>query len=175
MPPLRACIPQQRVTMPHTSIETQCSQINIFKNNNKVHNSVVLSTKLWKHSSEVAQSCPILCDPMDWSLPGSSIHGIFQARVLEWVAISFSRGSSQPRDRTQVSRIRGRRFNLWATREAPVSIRVLMMVWWILLSPSFPPNSTSSNSFSVLSPPLLLVSLFGLCFLKQNPVEGVVF
>ena len=44
--------------------------------------------------SEVAQSCPTLCDPMDYSLPGSSIHGIFQARVLEWVAVSFSRRSS---------------------------------------------------------------------------------
>ena len=53
--------------------------------------------------SEVTQSCPTLCDPMDCSLPslpGSSIHGIFQASVLEWVAISFSRGSSQPRDPT---------------------------------------------------------------------------
>ena len=48
--------------------------------------------------SEVAQSCPTLCDPMDCSPPGSSVHGIFQARVLEWVAISFSRGSSQPKD-----------------------------------------------------------------------------
>ena len=47
---------------------------------------------------------------MDCSLPGSSVHGIFQARILEWVAISFSRGSSQPRDRTQVSCIVGRRF-----------------------------------------------------------------
>ena len=55
---------------------------------------------------------------MDCSLPGSSVHGIFQARVLEWVAISFSRGSSQVRDRTQVSRIAGRCFTLWATREA---------------------------------------------------------
>ena len=54
---------------------------------------------------------------MDYSLPGSSLPGILQARVLEWVAISFSRGSSQPRDRTLVSRIPGRRFNLWATRE----------------------------------------------------------
>ena len=50
-----------------------------------------------------------LCNPMDYSLPGSSIHGFFQARVLEWVAISFSRGSSWPRDQTQVSRIAGRR------------------------------------------------------------------
>ena len=48
--------------------------------------------------SEVAQSCPTLCNPMDCSLLGSSVHGIFQARVLEWIAISFSRGSSQPRD-----------------------------------------------------------------------------
>ena len=67
---------------------------------------------------EVAQSCPTLCDPIDCSPPGSSLHGILQARILEWVAISFSRGSSQPRDRTQVSHIAGRLFNLWATREA---------------------------------------------------------
>ena len=49
------------------------------------------------------QSCPTLCDPMDCSPPGSSVHGILQARTLEWVAISISRGSSQPRDPTQVS------------------------------------------------------------------------
>ena len=67
--------------------------------------------------SEVTQSCPTLCDPMDCSPPGSSFHGIFQARVLEWGAISFSRGSSRPRDRTRVSWIPGRCFNLWATRE----------------------------------------------------------
>ena len=54
-------------------------------------------------------------DLMDCSLPGSSLHGILQATVLEWVAISFSRGSSWTRDRTQVSHIPGRRFNLWAT------------------------------------------------------------
>ena len=53
--------------------------------------------------SEVAQSCPNLCDPVDCSSPGSSVQGIFQARILEWVAISFSRGSSWPRDWTQVS------------------------------------------------------------------------
>ena len=54
---------------------------------------------------------------MDGSLPRSSIHGIFQAKVLEWVAISFSRGSSQPRDQTWVSHIVGRHFTIWATRE----------------------------------------------------------
>ena len=52
----------------------------------------------WNILSEVAQLCPTLCDPMDYSLPGSSVHGIFQARVLEWVAISFSRESSRPKD-----------------------------------------------------------------------------
>ena len=67
--------------------------------------------------SEVAQSCPTLCDPTDCSLPGSSVHGIFQAIVLEWLAISFSRGSSWPRDRTQFTHIVDRCFIIWATRE----------------------------------------------------------
>ena len=69
------------------------------------------------YESEVAQSCPTLCDPMDCSLPGSSVHGTFQARILEWAAISFSKESSQPRDRTQASCIVGRRFTVWAIRE----------------------------------------------------------
>ena len=73
--------------------------------------------------SEVAQSCVTLCSPMDCSPPGSSIHGVFQARVLQYVAISFSRGSSPPRDGTQVSRIAGRCFTFWATREAPLPRR----------------------------------------------------
>ena len=51
--------------------------------------------------SEVAQPCPTLCDPMDCSLPSFSVHGVFQARILEWVSISFSRGSSPPRDQTR--------------------------------------------------------------------------
>ena len=55
---------------------------------------------------------------MDYSLPGSSVHGISQARIQEWIAISFSRGSSQPRDQTCISCIGGRRFNLWATGDA---------------------------------------------------------
>ena len=53
--------------------------------------------------SMCAQSCPTICDPMDCSPPGSPVHRILQARILEWVAISFSRGSSQPRDRTHIS------------------------------------------------------------------------
>ena len=64
-------------------------------------------------------SCVRLCDSMDYSLPGSSVHGIFQARRLECVAISFSRESSLPRDQTQVSCIAGRFFIIRAPWEAP--------------------------------------------------------
>ena len=67
----------------------------------------------------VCVSCSVmsdLCYPMDYSPPGSSLHGILQARILEWVAISFSRGSSRPRDRTQVSCIAGKCFTVWASK-----------------------------------------------------------
>ena len=74
--------------------------------------TVVLQKGMKWEESEVAQPCPTLCDPMDYSPPGSSIHGILQARVLEWVAISFSRGSFQARDQTWVSRIVGRCFTI---------------------------------------------------------------
>ena len=59
-----------------------------------------------------AQSCPTLCDPMEGSVPGSAVRGIFQARILEWAAISFSRGYSQPRDQIRVSCIADRRFTV---------------------------------------------------------------
>ena len=85
-----------------------------------VHRDKKSQTRLNMHAhlctpegeGEGAQSCPTLCDPVDCSPPGFSVHGILQARILAWVTISFSRGSSQPRDRTWVSCIRGRRFNL---------------------------------------------------------------
>ena len=77
----------------------------------------ILSITLLACESEAAQSCPTLCDPMDYSLPVSSVHGIFQARILEWVAIPFSRRFPQPRDWTRVSRTVGRCFTIWATRE----------------------------------------------------------
>ena len=65
----------------------------------------------------VTQSCLTLCNPMDCSQPGSSVHGILQGRILEWEAIPFSRGSSQARNWTQVS-CTGRQITIWATREA---------------------------------------------------------
>ena len=91
----------------------------------------------YESESEVAQSCPTLCDSMDCSPPGSSVHGILQARILEWVAIFFSRGSSWPRDWTQISHIAGRGFNLWATREAPRCLLHCIFMEYILPSPHF--------------------------------------
>ena len=73
----------------------------------------------------VTHSCPTLCDPMDWSPPGSSVHGIFQARILQWVAIPFSRGYSWPRNRILISCIAGWFFTIWAIWEA----------WWWKLYP----------------------------------------
>ena len=70
-----------------------------------------------------------LCDPMDCSLPGFSDHGIFQARVLEWVAISFSRGFSWPRDRTQVSCIAGYVFDIRADSVSS-SVFAVSMSWY---------------------------------------------
>ena len=66
----------------------------------------------------VAQSCATLCDPMDCSPPGFSVRGILQARILEWVAIPSSRGSSQTGDRMQVSHVAGGFFTIWAIRLA---------------------------------------------------------
>ena len=70
----------------------------------------------------VAQLCLTVCNPMDCSPPGSSVHGTLQAKILEWVATSFSRGCSQPRDWTQVTFIASRFFTIWATRETHKSI-----------------------------------------------------
>ena len=86
----------------------------------------------------VAESWPTLWDPMDCSPPGSSVHGILQARILEWVAIPFSR-SSQPRDLSRVSRIAGRFFTLWATNGHNLTL-------WAFLQLMVP----SSLSFSFL-------------------------
>ena len=68
--------------------------------------------------AKLLQSCLTLCNPMDCSPPGFSVHGILQARILEWVAIPFSRGSSRARERTSVSCSTGRFFTIQAIREA---------------------------------------------------------
>ena len=89
-----------------------------------------LSDWKFKVKLKVAQLCPTIWDPMDYT-----VHEILQARILEWVAFPFSRGSSQPRDQTQVSRIAGRFFSCWATREA-------QEYWsgWPIPSPADIPN-----------------------------------
>ena len=102
------------------TITTHCMTDHSEENGYKCHIS-----EAWKWS-EVTQSCPTLCDPVDCSPPGSSVHGILQVRIPEWVAISFSRGSSRSRDWTQVSFVAGRRFNLWATREVSFTFRVII-------------------------------------------------
>ena len=74
--------------------------------------------------------CPTHCDPTDCSSPGSSVHGILWARILEWVSVSSSRGSSQPRDQTQVSLIAGGFSTVWTTRERPfLSIKFSANMW----------------------------------------------
>ena len=73
---------------------------------------LIWSDLKWRSEVKVTQSCPTLCNLVDL------VHGIFQTRIQEWVAFPFSRESSQPRDRTQVSHISGRFFTSWATREA---------------------------------------------------------
>ena len=81
-------------------------------------NSVKPPSRGFGRSVLVTQLCLTLCDPMEHSSLGSSVYGILQARILEWVAIPFSRKSSWPRDWTWVSCIAGRFFTVWATKEA---------------------------------------------------------
>ena len=91
----------------------------------KIHSIVVTHLKSYCsyfNCAQSLQSCPALCDSLDCSPPGSSVHGIFQARILEWVAMPSSRGSSWPRGRIWVSSIfciAGGFFTCWATRDAP--------------------------------------------------------
>ena len=94
--------------------------------------------------SEVPQSCLTLCNPMDCSLPGSSVHGIFQARILEWVAISFSSLSFRPRDGTWVSHLVGKRFTVWATREVistRLGIYYHISPMFLLFCPAWTPST----------------------------------
>ena len=96
---------------PHSQRNSKCQYVNGGRKDLFFKDTI-------EKESDVAQSCLTLCNPMDCSLPASSIHEIFQARILESVAISFSRGSFQPRDQTPISHTAGRLFAIWATREA---------------------------------------------------------
>ena len=87
----------------------QIMRVDMTARTSKVHKELEVKVKSLSHVW--------LSNPMDYSPPGSPVHGIFQARVLKWVAISFSRGSSQPRNQTWVSHVASRRFTIWATME----------------------------------------------------------
>ena len=84
---------------------------------------------------KVSQSCLTHCNPWTVAWPGSSVHGILQVRILEWVAVLFSRGSSQPRDQTQVSRIAGEFFHCWSYQRSPeVAVNISGSVGYSMLS-----------------------------------------
>ena len=85
----------------------------------------------------VTQTSPTLCHPIDCIPPGSYVHGIIQIRKLEWVAIPFSRETSQPRDQTQVSYTAGRFFTIWATREASMWDECNCAVGWTFFGIAF--------------------------------------
>ena len=89
----------------------KASRVSVWQNGHYVF------MRVWQRKTEVkvkvTQSCPTLCDPMDYT-----VHGILQARILEWVAFPFSRGSSQSKDQTEVSHIADGFFTRWATRKA---------------------------------------------------------
>ena len=110
------------------------------------------------------QSCPALCNPMDYSPPGSSVHGILQARKLEWVAIPSSKGSSQPRDQTRVSltapTLAGRFFTTSTTWEAPFFIYFALMFVGKQdrTEKQAPGVLTSYQNTWILVPVLLLIS-----------------
>ena len=102
----------------------------------------------WMRSVLVAQSCLTLCDPMCYNPPGSSVHGTLQAKIQEWVAMPFSRGSSRPRDQTRVSCTAGRFFTIWASREAPGDLLPSLVVLGRLSTQRTPANQLQLGPFS---------------------------
>ena len=86
----------------------------------------------WKVKVLITQLCLTLCYPMDCSLTGSSVHGIFQTSILEWVAIPFSRGTFWPRDQPQVPCIAGRFFTIWAKVRVAQKMTWLVFMDWVI-------------------------------------------
>ena len=108
------------------------------------------------HGQGERVSCSVICNPIDCSPPSSSVHGILQARILEWGAIPFSRGSFWPRDQTQVSCIAGRFFTIWATGETHKAFSTINLVfekdfWRILIMEEV---TLLYTQYSVISPSL---------------------
>ena len=125
-----------------------------------------VTTLLLKIESKVVHSCPVLCDPLDGSPPGSSVHWIFQARIMKWVAIPFSRGFSRPRYQIQVSCITGGFFTIWATGGAQIITErpILKYVWKTMAY-----NKKESCAFKT---GLLRIFKKVLCWFVMNLKEG---
>ena len=106
----------------------------------------------------VTQSCPALCNPMDYSPPGSSVHGVFQERLLEWVAISFSGGSSRPRDRTCISctSLIGRQIlyhcTTWEAQDLPYNLAIPLLGIY--------PKEIKTQQWKYICPPMFIAALF---------------
>ena len=119
----------------------------------------------------VTQWSPTLYDPMDCTPPGSSVHGILQARILEWIAIPFSRPLPLPRDRTWVSSTAGRFFTIWATREPPACY--LIPNSQTTTSDTAQQSCESSHQHRPRAPPnralIRVASLSSLTWLRENP------
>ena len=110
-----------KVKMSHSVMSNSLRPHGLYSPWNSPGQNLLVNWETWKVKVLAAQLCLTLCDPMNCSLPVFSVHGILQVRVLEWVTIPFSRGSSQGllncRDWTQVSQIAGGFFTIWATRK----------------------------------------------------------
>ena len=112
----------------------------------------------------VTQSCPTLCNPKNCSPPGSSVHGILQARILEWAAISFSRGYSPPSDQTWVSCIAGRFFTTEPPGDPDICYRMIFI---------FRKSTFISLGEVKVSPPCLTLCDHVDCSLPDSSVHGI--
>ena len=110
------------------------------------------------------------CDPINCSLLGSSVHGILQARMPEWAAISFSRGTSQPRNWTQVSHTEGRCITDWTTQEAPLALRSFpkIDIFHSNQPQSCPPQASSQPKWAEMIPYLFLSTMSIMLFSNQG-------
>ena len=140
-----------------------------------VHSKMIVSLSYSSNYQVlVAESCPTLCDPMVYSAPGSSVHVILQARKLEWVTIPFSRGSSSPRDQTQVSHSAGTFFIVRATREA----QTIQITKLLILKPNYYIEANLLYWSQLTNLLIILVfnysvslSLVQLCFLELHKIS----
>ena len=126
-----------------------------------------------KNEMLVTQSCPVLCNPMDCSPPGSSVHGVLQARTLDCVAIPFSKGSSLPRSQTQVACTASRFFTNWAIREALGVLEEIPSVssWPQTYGNRIVEDSTCRNLHFIVSP-IPMCAPWRISIIKRDSIPG---